>query len=85
MPHAAPAPAHGMTMTTNADPDTAFMQGMIPHHRGAIDMARTALREGKDPEVRALANDVIREQDAEIAKMQAWLARRGDDAGAMAH
>lgn len=56
-----------------ADPDVAFVQAMIPHHQGAIDMARAVLQFGKDDEVKAWANQIIAAQESEIAKMQKWL------------
>lgn len=56
-----------------ADPDVAFVQAMIPHHQGAIDMARAVLQFGKDDQVKVWANQIITAQQAEIAAMQAWL------------
>ncbi|MES2940553.1 MAG: DUF305 domain-containing protein [Pseudomonadota bacterium] len=59
------------------DPDVAFVKGMIPHHQGAIEMARIQLQYGKDPENRKLAGHIIGEQEGEVAAMKEWLRRRG--------
>jgi copper transport protein len=66
-----------MDIPFSGDADIDFVRSMIPHHRAAIDMARIVLRHGKDERIRRLAADVVREQEREIAQMQAWLAKRG--------
>jgi uncharacterized protein (DUF305 family) len=65
----------GMMVPPTGKPDLDFMQGMIPHHQGAIDMAKVVLQHSKDAEVKAFAEKVVKAQDAEIAFMTAWLAK----------
>lgn len=52
--------------------DRTFIDMMIPHHQGAIRMARVELAKGKDPQMRELAQAVIAAQSTEIAKMNHW-------------
>lgn len=63
------------------NPDVDFLAMMIPHHEGAVEMARLVLMHGKDPLTRRLAEEIIASQTAEIAAMEQRLAilRRGED------
>ena len=58
------------------DPDTAFVRGMIPHHQGAIDMARIVQQHGDDPQTKAWAEQIIAAQEREIVEMEAWLKEK---------
>ena len=62
------------------DPDTAFVKGMLGHHRGAVEMAKIELKYGTDEAMRQLAQDVITAQQAEIDVLNKWLASHPDAA-----
>src|SRR5215213_10783106 len=62
-----------MAVPYTGDPDVDFRVKMIPHHQGAIDMARVALKHAKDSETKRLAQKIIDDQEKEIAEMQDWL------------
>lgn len=59
----------------NGDPDHDFAAMMIPHHQGAVDMAKAVLLYGKNPVLRRLAQEIIVTQGSEIAVMRAELAK----------
>ncbi len=65
----------GMMATPTAKPDLDFMQGMMPHHQGAVDMAKVVLQYGKDTEVKTFAEAVIKAQTGEIALMKDWMGK----------
>ncbi|MND06342.1 hypothetical protein D3C83_276540 [compost metagenome] len=62
-----------MVGMTAGDIDVAFVCGMIPHHQGAIDMAKAVIQYGDDAWTKELAQQIITAQEAEIAAMKDWL------------
>jgi uncharacterized protein (DUF305 family) len=70
---------HNISMLETADPfDPAFLEMMIPHHEGAITMAKAQLANGSDHELKQLAQGIITAQQREIDEIR---ARLGDDSG----
>lgn len=69
-------------MTGDADVDFATM--MIPHHQGAIDMAKVELEFGQDAELKTLSEAIIKAQEGEIAFLKGWLAKNGKAADGQA-
>ncbi len=65
---------HAMNVPYSGNPDVDFRRKMIPHHQGAIDMAKVALKHAKDPETKKMAQKIIDDQE-EITEMQEWLKK----------
>jgi uncharacterized protein (DUF305 family) len=59
----------------SGDADVDFVKLMLSHHQAALDMAKTELVYGKDPQMRRLAQEIIAAQQSEIETMQLWLKR----------
>ena len=66
-----------MAMKPTGNTDRDFVRMMMPHHQGAIDMAKVELRYGKDPVLRRMAAGIVKAQKAEIGTMKAWRAKHG--------
>jgi uncharacterized protein (DUF305 family) len=66
----------GMTMSYHemqgTISDVHYVDMMIPHHEGAVLMAKDALQKAEHPEIKKLANEIIRSQEAEIKRMREW-------------
>jgi uncharacterized protein (DUF305 family) len=60
----------------SGDSDVDFVKLMLPHHQAAIDMAKTQLLYGKNPQMRRLAQEIITDQQLEIELMQRWLQQQ---------
>jgi uncharacterized protein (DUF305 family) len=70
-----------MAIRHSGDPDRDFAAMMIPHHQGAIDMAKVQLQFGRDPILRRLAQAIIVEQQQEIDLMRRELSRLPSSSG----
>ncbi len=68
-----------MDITPTGDADADFVAMMIPHHEGAVDMAKIELQYGKDPELRKLAENIVAAQEKEIAFMKEWQTKHAKD------
>lgn len=67
--------AHGAMAQRDADPSRNFALNMMEHHEGAVTMSRSAMEDKLDPEMRALAQKIIADQEREIAQLRAFLER----------
>src|SRR6266566_4747543 len=64
------------SMKPSGDSDVDFVKLMLPHHQAAIDMAKIRLANGKDSQIRRLAQEIVTDQQSEIVLMQLWLKHR---------
>ena len=67
---------HAMTVPPSGSVDRDFAAGMLPHHVGAVEMAKVELQFGRDPEMRRLAEAIVAAQKEDITLLREWLAGR---------
>ena len=70
MNHGSGSMGSGMVMENGKYSDRAFIDAMVPHHQGAVDMAQVALDNAKHREVKALAEDIVSVQETEIEELR---------------
>ena len=61
----------------SGDADVDFMKHMRHHHQAAVEMAKVVVANGKDTDVKKLAQDIITAQEKEIVTIDAWLKKKG--------
>ncbi|MGI4860593.1 MAG: CopM family metallochaperone [Janthinobacterium lividum] len=66
-----------MAAPYTGDTDKDFVAHMMPHHEGAVAMAKIELQYGKDPALKRLAREIVRSQDREVVFMKKWQAQHG--------
>jgi len=66
----------GQMVKSAKNPDVAFVQGMLPHHDSAIDMAKVALQRSSDPKVLSIAQDIVLAQAKEMYDFRTWLLKQ---------
>lgn len=73
--------ASGMVMENGKYSDERFIDAMVPHHKGAVDMARVALKNAEHPEIGQLAQNIVSTQRAEIKELKAIKKEEFGNAG----
>lgn len=81
MDHGSGGMASGMVMENGEYSDERFIDAMVPHHKGAVDMARVALRNAEHPEIGQLAGDIVSTQRAEIKELKSIKKEEFGNAG----
>ncbi|MBZ4023338.1 hypothetical protein CKO11_12805 [Rhodobacter sp. TJ_12] len=67
----------GMSTPYTGDADLDFVRAMVPHHQGAMEMARIVLENGADPALRQRAKAMLERDQAELDWLEGWLVKHG--------
>jgi uncharacterized protein (DUF305 family) len=74
--HAMQKMQNDMPKKGTGDADKDFVTMMLPHHQGAVDMAKVELQYGKDPKLKKMAARIVKDPEKEFREMKAWLSKR---------